>query len=131
MASRPTLKDRLFTLLCTAGAIVLVVVGLSRGNWRLAVFGALFFAGYAVLHGAARRLTPAARLVSGVEADDRERRAQFRATVLTGQVSLGVAVVAALVDILVGWAPGLWIAGTALLVIAVFVGALSFFGRRR
>ncbi|WP_431473167.1 hypothetical protein [Ornithinimicrobium sp. W1665] len=45
MASRARLQDRLFSLLTTVAALVVLVVGLSRGNVRFAVLGMLFFLG--------------------------------------------------------------------------------------
>ncbi|WP_134774352.1 hypothetical protein [Ornithinimicrobium flavum] len=129
MAARPRLQDRLFTALTTLGALVVLVVGLSRGNTKVAVFGALFFLGYGVLHSVTRRLTPAARLVTGSEADHAERMAQFRATRLAGQVALVIAAVGVVLELTVQWEPGLWVAGTALLVMAAFVAGLWIFSR--
>jgi uncharacterized membrane protein len=87
------------------------------------------FLGYAVLHSVVRRLEPAARLVSGHEADERERRAQFRATRSAGQTALFLAVAGVALSIFAGWDTGLWVAGTALAVLSAFVLALWFFGR--
>ncbi len=129
MASRPRLKDRLFTLITTAGAAVIFVAGMSRGNTRVAVVGALFFLGYGVLHSVTRRLTPAARMLSGSEADHAERLAQFRATRTAGQAALAVAAVGVALDLALQWPPALWVSGTALLLVASFVGALWFWGR--
>jgi hypothetical protein len=129
MAARPRLQDRLFTALTTLGALVVLVVGLSRGNTKVAVFGALFFLGYGVLHSVTRRLTPAARLVTGSEADHAERMAQFRATRLAGQAALVVAAVGVVLELTLQWEPGLWVAGTALLVVAAFVAGLWIFSR--
>lgn len=129
MAARPRLQDRLFTALTTLGALVVLVVGLSRGNTKVAVFGALFFLGYGVLHSVTRRLTPAARLVTGSGADHAERMAQFRATRLAGQVALAVAAVGVVLELSLQWEPGLWVAGTALLVLTAFVAGLWFFSR--
>ena len=131
MAHRPRLKDRLFTALCTLGAVVVLVAGFSRGNTKVAIFGALFFLGYGVLHSVTRRLTPAARLLSGSEADHGERLAQFRATRTAGQVALGLALVGVVLELTLQWEPGLWVAGAALLVVAAFVGGLWFFSRSR
>lgn len=128
--ARPPLKDRLFTALCTLGALVILVAGLSRGNYRVAILGALFFLGYGVLHAVSRRLTPAARLMSGSEADHAERMAQFRATRLAGQLALLLAAVGITLDLTLDWLPGLVMAGTALAVVAGFVGALWFYGSR-
>lgn len=130
MANSPRLKDRLFALLTTLAAAAIFVAGMSRGNTKVAVLGALFFLGYGVLHSVTRRLTPAARLLSGSEADAAERLAQFRATRTAGQVALGVAAVGVVLELAVQWAPALWVSGTALLVVAAFVAALWFFGRR-
>lgn len=129
--ARPALKDRLFTMLCVLGAVVVLVGGFARGNPRVAVAGALFFLGYAVLQSVSRQLTPAARLVSGHEADHGERMAQFRATRLAGQAALLIAAVGLGLELGVEWGPGLWVAGTALAVVAVFVGALAYFSPRR
>lgn len=129
MATRPRLKDRLFTLLCTLAAAAILLAGLSRGNTKVAIGGALFFLGYAVLHSVTRRLTPAARMLSGSEADDRERMAQFRATRLAGQVALGVAAVALVMEFAIQWAPGVWVAGACLLVVAAFVAGLWVYSR--
>lgn len=129
--ARPALKDRLFTMLCVLGAGVMLVGGFARGNPRVAVAGALFFLGYAVLQSVSRRLTPAARLLSGSEADHAERMAQFRATRLAGQAALLIAAVGLGLELGVEWGPGLWIAGTALAVVTVFVGALAYFSPRR
>ncbi|GGK78698.1 hypothetical protein [Ornithinimicrobium pekingense] len=130
MPSRPRLQDRLFTILTTLGAAAIFVAGMSRGNTRVAVLGAVFFLGYGVLHAVTRRLTPAARMLSGSEADHAERLAQFRATRTAGQVALGLAAVGLALELAVQWPPALWVSGTALLVVAVFVAALWFFGRR-
>lgn len=129
MASSPRLKDRLLTWLTTLGAVAFFIVGISRGNVRVAVVGALFFLGYGVLHAVIRRLEPSARLVTGREADQRERVAQFRATQLAGQGALAVAALGVLAEFSVQWEPGLYVAGTALLVLAFFVGGLWFFSR--
>lgn len=128
--ARPALKDRLVTGLCVLGALVVLVGGLSRGNPRVAFAGAAFFLGYAVLQSVSRRLLPAARLVSGHEADHAERMAQFRATRLAGQAALLVAAAGLALELGIGWEPGLWVAGAALLVVAVFVGALAWFSPR-
>jgi hypothetical protein len=129
MSPRPRLKDRLFSLLATLGAVVVFVVGMSRGNTKFAIFGALFFLGYGVLHAATRRLTPGARLMTGDGADAAERLAQFRATRLAGQVALGTALVGLVLELVLEWEPGLWVAGTALVVVAAFVAGLWAFGR--
>lgn len=129
MAPRPRLKDRLFTLLCTVAAAAILIAGFSRGNTKVAIGGALFFLGYAVLHSVTRRLTPAARLVSGSEADDAERLAQFRATRLAGQVALGVAALALALEFALQWEPGVWVAGACLVVVAAFVAGLWVFSR--
>lgn len=126
---RPRLKDRIFTALTTLAALVVLVVGLSRGNTRVAVLGCGFFLGYAVLHAVSRRLEPAARLLTGSEADRAEAMAQFRATRLAGQGGLLIALVGVLLDVTIGWAPGLWVAGTVLVVLALFVGGLWWFSR--
>lgn len=128
--ARAALKDRLFTALCVLGAVAVLVGGLSRGNPRVAFAGAVFFLGYAVLQSVSRRLMPAARLVSGHETDLAERMAQFRATRLAGQAALLVAAVGLALELGIGWGPGLWVAGSALFVVAVFVGALVWFSRR-
>ena len=130
MASRPRLKDRLFTLLCTVGAAAILLAGASRGNLRVGLVGAAFFLGYGVLHSVTRRLTPAARLLTGSEADRAERLAQFRATRLAGQVALALAAVGVVLELATGWTPALWVAGTALVIVGVFAAALWFHGRR-
>ncbi|GAA5163765.1 hypothetical protein GCM10011366_28480 [Ornithinimicrobium tianjinense] len=129
MASRPRLKDRLFTVLCTAAAAAVLLLGASRGNVRVGAAGAAFFLGYAALHSVTRRLTPAARLLTGDEADQRERMAQFRATRTAGQVALGIAALALLLDLAVGWEPGVWVAGACVAVVAAFGVALRVFSR--
>ena len=130
MASRPRLKDRLFTLLCTVGAAAILLAGASRGNLKVGLVGAAFFLGYGVLHSVTRRLTPAARLLTGSEADRAEQLAQFRATRLAGQVALALAAVGVVLELTTAWSPALWVAGTALVIVAVFTGALWFHGRR-
>lgn len=119
----------MFSLLATLGAVVVFVVGMSRGNTRFAVVGALFFLGYGALHAATRRLTPGARLMTGDGADAAERLAQFRATRLAGQVALGVALLGLVLDLVLQWEPGLWVAGSSLVVVAAFVAGLWAFGR--
>lgn len=123
------LRDRLVTGLCLVAAVAVVVLALSRGNPRAAAIGAGLCLGYAVLHAVARRLEPAARLVSGHEADDAERLAQFRATRTAGQTALLVAAVGVALSLFMDWDTGLWVAGTAVLVVASFVVALWWFGR--
>jgi uncharacterized membrane protein len=129
MALRPRLQDRLFSLLTTLGAAAIFVAGMSRGNVRVAVLGALFFLGYGLLHSVTRRLTPAARMFSGSEADRAERLAQFRATRTAGQVALGIAALGVVLDLAMGWPPALWVSGTALVVVGSFAAALWFYGK--
>lgn len=116
---------------CVAGAVVVGLLGVSRGNWRAALVGAVLFLGYAVMHSVARRLTPAARVITGHEADDRERLAQFRATRLAGQVALATAAVGVALALFNGWDTGLWVAGAVLLVVVAFVLGLWLHGRSR
>ena len=52
----------------------------------------------------------------------------FRATILSALLAAAVGLA---LELGVGWGPGLWVAGTALLVIAVFVGGLAWFRPRR
>lgn len=129
MASRPRLKDRLFTLLCTLGGAAILLAGAARGNLKVGLVGAAFFLGYGVLHSVTRRLTPGARLLTGSEADRAEQLAHLRATRLAGQAALALAAAGVVLELTTGWAPALWVAGTALLVVAVFTGALWFHGR--
>ncbi|MDO5740524.1 MAG: hypothetical protein Q4P07_10295 [Ornithinimicrobium sp.] len=129
MASRPRLKDRLFTLLCTVAAAAILVAGFSRGNAKVAIVGAGFFLGYGVLHSVTRRLTPAARLLTGEDADVAERLAQFNATRMAGQAALAIALVGLILEFTIQWPPGVWVAGACLLVVATFVGALWFYSR--
>ena len=126
---RPRLRDRLFTGLCVLLALAVVLFALSRGNPRAAAIGGGLFLGYAVLHSVVRRLEPAARLTTGAEADAAEQLAQFRATRTAGQTALLVAVVGVALSLFAGWDTGLWVAGTAVLVLASFVAALWWFGR--
>lgn len=110
-------------------ALAVVVLALSRGNPRAAAIGGGLFLGYAALHSVVRRLEPAARLASGHEADAAERLAQFRATRTAGQTALLVAVVGVALSLFADWDTGLWVAGTAVLLVASFVVALWWFGR--
>jgi uncharacterized membrane protein len=128
-ARRAPLKDRLFSLLCFAGAVLVLVVGLSRGNPRAAFIGAGVLVGYAVLQDVSRRLTPGARLLSGSEADERERRVQMQATRLAGQVAVLLTGLGVLAALLLDWTPGLWVAGASTLVVVAFVGGLWFYHR--
>lgn len=128
--ARPVrLKDRLFTGLCVMAAFAVVFVALSRGNPRAAAIGGGLFLGYAVLHRVVRRIEPAARVVSGHEADTAERLVQYRATRAAGQTALLVAVIGVGLALFADWDPGLWVAGTGVLVVASFVTALWWFGR--
>lgn len=129
MANSPRLKDRLFTALCTLGALVVLVAGFSRGNTKVAIFGALFFLGYGTLHSVTRRLTPAARLVTGNEADHADRLAQFKALRVAGQAALLIAAVGVALEVAIQWEPGLWVAGATLLVVVAFVAGLWFHSR--
>lgn len=130
MAS-PRLRDRVATVLCVVAALVVALLGVSRGNGRAGLVGAGVFLGYAVVQATARRLTPAARLLTGREAEDREVLAQFRATRLAGTAALTVAAVGVVLSWTVGWEPGLWVAGAALLVLVVFAGGLWWYARAR
>ncbi|QDO87310.1 hypothetical protein FNH13_02325 [Ornithinimicrobium ciconiae] len=123
------LKDRLFVGLCVLAAVAVVLFALSRGNPRAAAIGGGLFLGYAVLHSVVRRLEPAARLVTGHEADQAERLTQFRAMRTAGQMALLVAVVGVALALFADWDTGLWVAGTAVVVVASFVVALWWFGR--
>lgn len=125
------LKDRIFTLLCVVAAAAVLVIGISRGNARAGLVGAAVFLGYAVVQAVARRITPAARLLTGREADDREILAQYRATRLAGQVALAVAGAGVVLGLATGWDGGLYAAGAATLVVAAFAGGLWWFARAR
>ncbi|MGB3257412.1 MAG: hypothetical protein WBG89_10510 [Ornithinimicrobium sp.] len=129
MPTKPRMKDRLFTALCIAGAGVVLVVGFSRGNPRVALGGAAVLLGYVALQTLARRLTPGARLVMGSEADAAERLVQFKATRLAGQVAIGLTILGIIAAALWDWAPGLWIAGACATVLFTFVAALVAFSR--
>ncbi len=125
----PRVKDRLFTLLCFACAALVLVVGFSRGNTKVALGGAAVFVGYAVLHSVARRLTPGARMLMGSEADAQERMVQFKATRLAGQMALCLAILGVAISVLWDWAAGLWIAGACGVVVMTFIGGLWHFTR--
>lgn len=123
------LKDRLLTAFCVLAAIAVAILGLSRGNPRAAAIGAGIFLGYALLHAVMRRLEPTARLVSGLTSDENERLVHYKATRTAGQTALGLAVVGIAMSMFPRWDTGLWIAGTALLILASFVVGLWWFGR--
>lgn len=125
------LRDRLILIGCVLAAVAVAVLGLSRGNPRAAAIGAALFLGYAVLRTVVRRLEPAARMVSGLGADEQERRVHYLATRTAGQVALGLAVVGVALALFPRWDAGLWIAGTALVIIVAFIGGLWWFGRNR
>lgn len=110
-------------------AFAVVFLALSRGNPRAAAIGGGLFLGYAVLHSVARRLEPAARLVTGHETDAAERLAQFRATRAAGQTAVMIAAVGVALALFANWGTGLWVAGTAIVVVASFVVALWWFSR--
>lgn len=120
-------KDRLFTALCLLGAVVVLVLGFSRGNPKVALAGAGILAGYAVLQSVARRLTPGARLVIGSEADAAERMVQVRATRLAGQVAVALLVLALLVWVFWDSRAALWAALACAAILATFVGGLTWF----
>ncbi|MGB3829321.1 MAG: hypothetical protein WA962_11150 [Ornithinimicrobium sp.] len=130
MPSTLRVKDRLFTLLCIIGAVVVLVFGFSRGNPRVALGGAAILLGYATLQTVARRLTPGARMVMGSEADARERLVQFQATRLAGQVAIGFTLLGVALAVLWDWTVGLWVAGACALVLVTFVGGLVYFTRK-
>ncbi len=130
MAARPALKDRLFTGLCVLAALASVLLGVSRGNAKAGLLGAGLFLGYAALQGVTRRLVPAARLVSGSEADRREQLAHYRATRTAGQAGLVIAAAALVVAMSVDWEPGFWVAGTSVVMMAAFAASLWWFGRQ-
>ncbi len=125
----PRVKDRLFSLICLVAAAVVLVVGFSRGNPRVALGGAAILIGYAVLQSVATRLTPGARLLVGSEADAQERLVQFKATRLAGQTAVGIAIVGVALSIIWNWDVGLWVAGACGLVLSTFVGALVYYSR--
>lgn len=129
MAPPSRLKDRLFSGLCVLAAFGVLVLGLSRGNPKVGFIGAGLFLGYAALHAVTRRLLPAARLLSGTEADRRQRRAHYQATRTAGQVGLVVAAAGVLLALSRDWAPGLWVAGTSILLMASFGLVLWLAGR--
>jgi hypothetical protein len=125
------LKHRVFTLLCVLAAVAVLLIGISRGNARAGLVGAAVFLGYAVVQAVARRITPAARLLTGREADDREILAQYRATRLAGWVALVVAGLGVVLGLASGWDAGLYAAGAATLVVAAFAGGLWWYARVR
>lgn len=129
MRISPRVKDRLFSLICLVAAAVVLVVGFSRGNPRVALGGAAILIGYAVLQSVATRLTPGARLLVGSEADAQERLVQFKATRLAGQTAVGIAIVGVALSIIWNWDVGLWVAGACGLVLATFVGSLVYYSR--
>lgn len=130
MAAPPRLKDRVFTGLTLLAAVAVAVIGLSRGNAKVGLVGAGVLLGYAGMNAVSRRLVPAARLVTGQEADAAERLAQYRALVLTGRVAVGAAVLGVVLAATDTWDAGLWVAGTAAGVVATFVLGLWWFSRR-
>jgi len=130
MALSAPVKDRLFTALCLLLAVVVLVLGLSRGNTKLALGGSALFVGYAALQWAARRLTPGARLVIGSEADAAERVVQVRATRLAGQVAVALLVLAVLLWVLWDSRAALWVAVACALIVSSFVGGLMWFSRQ-
>ncbi|WP_109472476.1 hypothetical protein [Ornithinimicrobium cavernae] len=123
------LKDRLLTGLCVLAAVAVALFALSRGNPRAAAIGAGLFLGYAVLHAVMRRLEPAARVVSGLGADAREQLIHYRATRTAGQTALVIVAVGVAMSLFAKWDTGLWIAGSAMAVLASFVVGLWFFSR--
>ncbi|MGB7449222.1 MAG: hypothetical protein WA892_08860 [Ornithinimicrobium sp.] len=127
MARSSPVKDRLFTALCVVVAVVVLVLGFSRGNPKVALGGAGILVGYAVLQSVARRLTPGARLVIGSEADATERMVQFKATRLAGQVAVALLMLAVLAWVFWDSRAALWAALACATVIATFVGALMWF----
>ncbi len=129
MQIKPRMKDRLFTALCIVGAAVVLVVGFSRGNPRVALGGAAVLLGYVALQTLARRLTPGARLVMGSEADAAERLVQFKATRLAGQVAIALTALGVVLAAAWDWGPGLWVAGACATVVLTFVAGLVFFSR--
>ncbi|MGB5952964.1 MAG: hypothetical protein WBG57_10705 [Ornithinimicrobium sp.] len=129
MPIAPRVKDRLFTLLCLVAAVAVLVIGLSRGNPKVAIGGAAVFMGYAVLQSVARRLTPGARLVMGSEADAQERLIQFKATRLAGQIAVGLVIVGVVVSLFWEWDTGLWVAGACSLILVAFIGSLIYYTR--
>lgn len=129
MARTVPLKDRLFTGLCLLGAIAVLVFGFSRGNARAGLIGAGILIGYAVLQSVSRRLTPGARLLTGSEADEHERRAQVLATRSAGQAAIGLAALGVLLSLVMDWTTGLWVAGATMLVVVAFVASLWWHGR--
>lgn len=130
MAAPARLKDRVFQLVCVAAALGVLVVGLSRGNARAGLIGAGVLLGYAVLAGVSRRLTPGARLLTGDEADHRERVAHYRATRAAGQTALVIAAAGVLAALVFDQVTGLWVAGATLAVLVSFVAALWWHARR-
>jgi len=129
MALSAPVKDRLFTTLCLLVAVVVLVLGFSRGNPKVALGGAAIFVGYAVLQWTARRLTPGARLVIGSEADAVERVVQAKATRLAGQVAVALMVLAVLLWVLWDSRAALWVAGALALVVTSFIAGLVWFSR--
>jgi len=129
VARRVPLKDRLFSAFCLVGAVAVLVLGVSRGNPRAGLIGAGILIGYAVLQAVSRRLTPGARLLTGVEADERERTAQLLATRSAGLAAIGVAAIGVLLSLVWDWSTGLWVAGATMLVVVSFVASLWWHAR--
>lgn len=130
MAVGTRVKDQVFQWVCVAAAVGVLLLGLSRGNARAGLFGAGVLLGYAVLQGVSRRLTPGARLLTGSEADQRERRAHYLATRSAGQVALVIAAAGALAALVADDTTGLWVAGSTLAVLVSFVATLWWHARR-
>lgn len=111
MPQRTRLVDHARTAGLVLFALVVLVVGLSRGNWRVGVLGAAAVLLYAMVRGATQRLA----------AGEHERMVSTLTT--TGRAAGAVAVGGLLAALLIPWEPGLWLALGAVAVVGAFGAA--------
>lgn len=127
---RDRARHRLLVGLCLAFAVVLALLGLSRGNTRFALAAPAILVVYAAVLVLANRYGPGARLLSGRAVGAEEIDVVTRARALSWNAGLLACLVGLGFGLGAGWEPGLWFAVPGGVLLVSWMGALFWFHRR-
>jgi Ca2+/Na+ antiporter len=122
-------RRTVFALLGLAG-VAYLVISIARGRVWTGVIAAAFMLAYALVLWLARTRSETIELLGGEGGDERQRELVQRATAITGQVLICVAVAGALATFATKSELGLAFSGMAGLGGVTFAGSLAWLGRR-